>query len=167
MVSVNYLYVLVAAVVVFVLGWLWYSPLLFFKPWMRLRGQDPAAAMAGAKMPGGKLLVEFVRCFLLAYVIARFAALLGIASFFSAVHFGLFLWIGFPVIILTGSVLWENTPVGVAAIHAGDWPVRRLCIPIIVTLWRLSHPPGRNMVIWGEGAKPVPRPRHFYRQTLS
>jgi len=46
-------------------------------------------------------------------VIARFAALLGIASLFGAVHFGLFLWIGFPVIILTGSVLWENTPVGV------------------------------------------------------
>ena len=136
MVSVNYLHVLVAAVVVFVLGWLWYSPLLFFKPWMRLRGQDPVAAIAGAKMPGGKLLVEFVRCFVLAYVIARFAALLGIASFFGAVHFGLFLWIGFPVIILTGSVLWENTPVGVAAIHAGDWLVKLLVIPIIVTLWR-------------------------------
>jgi len=136
MVHVSYLHVLVAAVVVFVLGWLWYSPLLFFKPWMRMRGQDPVAAMAGAKMPAGKLVVEFVRCDLLAYVIARFAALLGIASFFGAVHFGLSLWIGLPVIILTGSVLWENTPVGVAAIHAGDWLVKLLAISIIVTLWR-------------------------------
>src|SRR5881397_2052774 len=106
---VNYVAVLVATVAVFILGWLWYSPLLFFKPWMRMRGQDPVAAMAGAKMPAGKLVVEFVRCVLLAYVIARFAALLGIASFFGAVHFGLSLWIGLPVIILTGSVLWENT----------------------------------------------------------
>lgn len=136
MVSVNYLHVLVAAVVVFVLGWLWYSPLLFFKPWMRLRGQDPVAAMQGAKMPGGKLVVELLRCLLLSYVIARFVALLGIASLMGAVHFGFMLWIGFPVIILTGSVLWENTPVGVAAIHAGDWLVKLLAIPIIVTLWR-------------------------------
>ena len=136
MVSVNYLHVLVAAVVVFVLGWLWYSPLLFFKPWMRLRGQDPVAAMAGAKMPGGKLVVEMVRCLLLSYVIARFAALLAITGLMSAVHFGFMLWLGFPVIILTGSVLWENTPVGVAAIHAGDWLVKLLAIPIIVTLWR-------------------------------
>jgi hypothetical protein len=134
MVHVNYLHVLVAGVVVFVLGWLWYSPLLFYKPWMRARGLDPVAAMAGAKMPGGKLLVELVRCMLLAYVIARFG--LRSASFFGAVHFGLFLWIGFPVIILTGSVLWENTPVKVAAIHAGDWLVKLLVIPIIVTLWR-------------------------------
>jgi Protein of unknown function (DUF1761) len=136
MVSVNYLHVLVAAVVVFVLGWLWYSPLLFFKPWMRLRGQDPVAAMAGAKMPGGKLVVEMVRCLLLSYVIARFAALLAITGLMSAVHFGFMLWLGFPVIILAGSVLWENTPVGVAAIHAGDWLVKLLAIPIIVTLWR-------------------------------
>ncbi|HZE94243.1 MAG TPA: DUF1761 domain-containing protein [Gemmatimonadales bacterium] len=132
----SFLPVLVAAVVVFVLGWLWYSPLLFYKPWMRLRGLDPVAAMAGAKMPGGKLLVELVRCLLLAYVIARFVALLGISSWLMAVHFGFMVWIGFPVIILAGSVLWENTPWKVAAIHAGDWLVKLLVISVIVTLWR-------------------------------
>jgi len=136
MTHVNYLAVLVAAVAVFVLGWLWYSPLLFYKPWMRLRGMDPVAAMAGAKMPGGKLLIELARCLVLAYVIARFVALLGVSSWMGAVHFGLFLWIGFPVIILTGSVLWENIPWKVAAIHAGDWLVKLLVIPIIVSAWR-------------------------------
>lgn len=135
MVHVNYLPVLVAAVAVFVLGWLWYSPLLFLKPWMRLRGLDPVAAMAGAKVPAGKLLIELARCLVLAYVIARFVALLGITSWIGALHFGLFLWIGFPVILLTGSVLWDNTPFGVAAIHAGDWLVKLLVISIIVSLW--------------------------------
>jgi hypothetical protein len=135
MVHVNYLPVLVAAVVVFVLGWLWYSPLLFFKPWMRLRGLDPVAAMAGAKVPAGKLLIELARCLVLAYVIARFVALLGITSWIGALHFGLFLWIGFPVILLAGSVLWDNTPLGVAAIHAGDWLVKLLVIPVIAGVW--------------------------------
>ena len=37
MVHLNYLAVLAAAVAVFVLGWLWNSPLLFYKPWMRLQ----------------------------------------------------------------------------------------------------------------------------------
>jgi len=80
MVHVDYLPVFVSAVVVFVLGWLWYSPLLFFKPWMRLRGLDPVAAMAGAKMPAGKLVVELARCLILAYVIAGFVTLLGIRN---------------------------------------------------------------------------------------
>src|ERR1700686_2367608 len=131
MVTVNYLAVLVAAITVFVLGWLWYSPLLFFKPWMRARGMDPAAAMAGAKMPAGKLVIEFVRCFVLAYIITRFVALLGITSWMGAVHFGVMLWIGFPVILLTGSVLWDNVPVKVAAIHAGDWLAKMLVISTI------------------------------------
>jgi hypothetical protein len=132
---VNYLAVLVAAIAVFVLGWLWYSPLLFYKPWMRARGMDPAVAMAGAKMPGGKLVIELVRCIVLAYIIAHLVAALGVNSWLGAVHLGFFLWIGFPVILLVGSILWENTPVKVAAIHAGDWLVKLLVIPIIVSMW--------------------------------
>ena len=132
---VNYLAVLVAAIAVFVLGWLWYSPLLFYKPWMRARGLDPAVAMAGAKMPAGKLVIELVRCFVLAYIVAHFVAAVGVNNLFGAVHFGLFAWIGFPVILLTGSVLWDNVPVKVAAIHAGDWLVKMLVIPIIVSVW--------------------------------
>lgn len=129
---VNYLAVLVAAVAVFVLGWLWYSPLLFFKPWMRLRGLDPEAAMKNAKMPGGKLVMEFARCFVLAFVIARLIGLLGVTSWLIGIHSGLMLWIGFPLILLTGSVLWDNVPWKVAAIHAGDWLVKLLVIPLIV-----------------------------------
>ncbi len=135
MVHVNYLAVFVAAVAVFVLGWLWYSPLLFYKPWMRLRGLDPVAAMAGAKMPGGKLLIEFARCVVLAYMVAIFVALVGPSSWLGVVHVGLLLWLGFPVILLTGSVLWDNVPWKVAAIHAGDWLVKMLVIPIIVRTW--------------------------------
>ncbi|HEY6222535.1 MAG TPA: DUF1761 domain-containing protein [Gemmatimonadales bacterium] len=136
MVHVNYVAVLVAAVVVFVLGWLWYSPLLFFKPWMRLRGLDPEAAMKNAKMPVGKLVIEFARCLLLAYVIAGLVALLDIHSAFIAIHSGLFLWLGFPVVLLVGSVIWDNVPWKVAAIHAGDWLVKLVTIPLIVCAMR-------------------------------
>jgi len=133
---VNYIAVLVATIVVFVLGWLWYSPLLFYKPWMRARGMDPAVAMAGAKMPTGKLAIELVRCFVLAYIVAHFVAALGITNWLVAAHFGLLLWIGLPVVLLVGSVIWDNVPVKVAVIHAGDWLVKLLVIPIIVSVWQ-------------------------------
>ena len=136
MVHVNYVAVLVAALAVFVLGWLWYSPLLFFKPWMRLRGLDPEAAMKSAKMPVGKLVVEFARCFLLAYVIAGLVALLDIRSAPIAIHSGLMLWLGFPVVLLAGSVIWDNVPWKVAAIHAGDWLVKLVVIPLIICAMR-------------------------------
>jgi hypothetical protein len=131
---VNYLAVLVTAIVAFVLGWLWYSPFLFYKPLRRARGLDPAAPMAGP-MPAEKLVIEFLRCIVLVYVIAHFVVLLGVSNWFIAAHFGLLLWIGFPVVLLAGSVLWENVPVKVAAIHAGDWLVKLLVIPIILSVW--------------------------------
>jgi Protein of unknown function (DUF1761) len=39
--QLNWLAVLVAAVVYFVLGALWYSPMLFARPWQRSIGWDP------------------------------------------------------------------------------------------------------------------------------
>ena len=58
--------------------------------------------------------------------------LLGVTSWLIAIHSGFMLWIGFPLILLTGSVLWDNVPWKVAAIHAGDWLVKLLVIPLIV-----------------------------------
>jgi len=136
MFHVNWLPVLVSAVAIFILGWLWYSPLLFYKPWMRLRGQDPVAAMPNAKMPMGTVGLEFVRCVILSYMVARLVTLLAVSSWLWALHFGFMMWITFPVLILAGSVMWEKVHPGVAAIHAGDWLVKLLVIPIIVTLWR-------------------------------
>ncbi|HEY6157683.1 MAG TPA: DUF1761 domain-containing protein [Gemmatimonadales bacterium] len=71
----------------------------------------------------------------LAYLLACLAVLVGVGSCMSAIQFGLFLWIGFPVILLAGSVLWGNVPWRVAAIHAGDWLVKSLVIAIIVSVW--------------------------------
>ena len=36
----------------------------------------------------------------------------------------------------TGSVIREDVPVGVAALHAGDWLLKLLLVAVIVTVWR-------------------------------
>ena len=136
MVHVNFASVLVQTFAIFVLGWLYYSPLLFYKPWMRARGLDPATAMQGQKMPGGKLLLEFVRCLVLAYIVTGLLTFLGVTRLVIAVHTGIMLWIAFPVVLLVGSAMWENVPKKVVAIHAGDWLVKLIIVPIIATMWR-------------------------------
>ena len=40
----NLLAILVAAIATMIVGFLWYSPLLFAKPWMREMGCDPEPA---------------------------------------------------------------------------------------------------------------------------
>lgn len=127
--------VLVAAVAVFIAGWLWYSPLLFVKPWMRLRGLDPATAMSG-KMPMGRVGIEFLRCLALSYLVCHLAMGLELQGIGRAVHAGVFFWVTFPVMVFVGMVLWENQNWKVAAIDAGDWLVKLIIIPVIYVLMK-------------------------------
>ena len=133
--GLSYPAILVAAAAAFVVGSLWYSPLLFGGEWMRLRGLDPHAT-AAMPMPSGMLLAEFVREVVAAYVLARFVGLLEVADWKAAVRLGAWAWVGFPGTLLAGSVMWEGVPWQLAAIHAGDWLVKILLMAVILGVWR-------------------------------
>jgi hypothetical protein len=130
--KINYKAVAVATLAAFVFSSLYYSPLLLGNEWNELRGIHPGAVAA---TPIWKPILEFVRTLIIAYVFARFIALLGINDWKTAICFGLGIWICFPVMILTGSVMWENVPLGVAAIHAGDWLVKALFFSVVFSTW--------------------------------
>src|ERR687898_274843 len=46
------------------------------------------------------------------------------------------LGMGFPRMILLGSVVHEDVPLMLAAIHAGDWLVKLLLMAVILGVWR-------------------------------
>jgi hypothetical protein len=134
MLEINYLAVVVAAVAAFVVGAVWYSPLLFGNSYMKLRGLDPSA-LADMRPPVGEIAGEFVRNLVVAFVLAYFVVRLG-GGWLGAVQLGLWVWVGFPAMILLGSVIHENVPWKLAAIHVGDWLVKLLLIAIILSIWR-------------------------------
>jgi hypothetical protein len=112
---VNFIALGVVAVVAFVASSLWYSPLLFGRQFVELSG------VAGSPQPNAvKALCELLRTFVLAYVIARLIVRLNVTEWRAALGVGLWLWVGFPVVLLTGSMLWQNVPWQLAAIHSGD-----------------------------------------------
>src|SRR5262245_5648183 len=135
MLAVNYWAVLVAAIAAFVVGALWYSPLLFGEKYMAMRGMSPGA-MADKAMPVGKVIGEFVRGLIIAYVLARFVVLLGVTDWMGAVQLGVWVWIGFQAMLLVGAVIHEDMPWQLYAIHAGDALVKTLLMSVIVGLWR-------------------------------
>jgi Protein of unknown function (DUF1761) len=130
-VRMNYFALVVAVIAAFVASSLWYSPLLFGKPFMELSG---VGSRAGPD--AGKIVGELARNFILAYVIGRFVVLLQVSDWKGALSLGVWLWIGFPVLLLSGSVMWQNVPWLLAAIHAGDWLVKILLIAVTFSVWR-------------------------------
>jgi hypothetical protein len=80
-------------------------------------------------------LFELLGTFVLAFVIAQLVLRLNSANWKRAVGLGLWLWVGFPVIFLTGSILWQNVPWQLAAIHSGDWLIKLILIPAGIAAW--------------------------------
>ncbi|MBA3251015.1 MAG: DUF1761 domain-containing protein [Geodermatophilaceae bacterium] len=129
--EVNLLAVLVAAVAAFVSGGTYYAVL-----GDQLAQVSAAAAAAGGRTPPWKVAIEFLRCLVLAAVVAGVAAQGEIDQWTGGLVLGLALWIGFPFVLWTGAMLHENTPFKLAAIHAGDWLVKLLLIGVIVSIWQ-------------------------------
>ncbi len=119
----------------FVVGAVWNSPLLFGNARMRLLGIN-LEVVADAKVPAGKMLAEFVRCLVVAYVLARFVVRLGVANWMGAVQLGVWVWIGFQAALLVGAVIWENMPWKLYAIHAGDALVKIILMAVLLRAWR-------------------------------
>ena len=130
-VRMNYFALLASVIAAFVASSVWYSPLLFGKQFMELSGVGPSA---GPNV--GKIVGELGRNLILAYVVGRFVVLLEVVDWKGALNLGVWLWIGFPVLLLSGSVMWQNVPWMLAAIHAGDWLVKILLIAVILGVWR-------------------------------
>jgi Protein of unknown function (DUF1761) len=135
LVEVNIWAVLIAAIVSFAVGSAWYSPLLFVKPWMKLRGLDPLTTNK-MQMPYGNMAVEFVTTLVTAYFIAEFAMWVGADSLVGGLVLGFWIWLGFYATTLVGPVLWEKVPVKLYAISAGRWLVSLLVMAAIIGVWR-------------------------------
>jgi len=134
MLEIHYLRVVVTAVSAFVMSSIWYT--VFGKARMELLDQDPRATADMRKVPAWKKAAELVRELLIAYVVARFVVQLGVADWKAAVQLGVWLWFGFVFMILVGSVVWDNVPWKLTAIHAGHWLVKLPLMAVILTVWR-------------------------------
>jgi hypothetical protein len=123
--------VAVAAVSVFVLSSIYYIALTPIE----VRALGTAAPERGGRPAGIKVLLELARSVLLGAVIAGLARAADLHSVGSSVLLALVLWLGFPFVLLTGSMMWEKVPAVTAILHAGDWLLKLIVISVIVGLW--------------------------------
>ena len=89
---------------------------------------------ASERMPPWKLVVELLRCLVLAAVVVGLASRAEVDEWTGGLLLGLVLWIGFPFVLWTGAIIHENTPVRLAVVHGGDWLVKLLLIGAIAAV---------------------------------
>jgi hypothetical protein len=130
--EVNWLAVLVAAVAYFAVGGLWYSPVLFAKPWIASSGITPEQAQG----PGALYAVSFGFQFLASLALALIAVAAGAESVADGIVLGLVVGIGFVLTSVGVTQMFSNAPGVLQAINIGYHLVGLVVAGIIVALWR-------------------------------
>jgi hypothetical protein len=144
--AVNYLAVLVAAIVIFVLGGLWYSPVLFVKKWVALQGkteEQMRAEAATANMPllyTSAFVTALITSWVMAHLLGHFAAAVDPSVMpLNAAHgamFGFVCWLGFAAPTSYGTAIFSGQPKQLWLINTSYNLVSFMLAGLILAVWR-------------------------------
>ena len=139
--AVNYLAVLVAAVVMFMLGGLWYSPVLFAKRWIALQGrteEQERAQAAAANMPlmyASAFVCSLITAIVMAHILAHMAAIMPTGAVHGA-FFGVMAWLGFVAPTTYATALFSGKPKQLWLIDSMYYLVSFVLAGFILAAWR-------------------------------
>lgn len=134
MMDVNWVAIFVAAVINMIVGSLWYSPLMFLKPWMATL---PKKSEEKKNVNMGKIYgMMFVGALIMAYVMSMFVNVTNSTMVDTGVMLGFWIWLGFVAPVQLGGVLFEERPWKWFTITAGYYLVVLILIGVLLSIWR-------------------------------
>jgi hypothetical protein len=137
--GVNVWAVLVGAVATMVVGFIWYSPLLFAKPWMMLMGYDPNDKAKQAEMQKGAGLMyslSLLASIASAVVLGKIIGLATINTALYGMKVGVAVWLGFVATVQLTGALFGKQPIKLYLINTGYQLVCYVVMGAILGAWR-------------------------------
>jgi flagellar biosynthesis protein FliQ len=137
--GVNLLAVLVCAVVTMVAGFLWYSPVLFANPWMRLMGLDPndkAKIAEMQKSAGPSYAMSLIASLLAAFVLGKIIAVVDARTAIYGMKISFAVWLGFVTTVQLTNSLFMRQRANLYLINTGYQMVCYLAMGAILGAWR-------------------------------
>jgi hypothetical protein len=113
---VNWFAIAAAVVSTFVIGGLWYSPLLFVNSWLKMSGVDKRVFDGGLRKALIADLFSAIATALILNQVIRWSGATGIAS---GLLVALLVWIGLVASVLITQVTYEHRPFAFFAISSG------------------------------------------------
>ncbi len=129
---INWWALLAAVVVRMVLGGLWYSPMLFLRPWMELTGRSHADM--NSRMPM-LLLADLIGSVVMAFVLVHAVHYAGATGWAQGAAVGFFNWLGFVATVTLGITLYERKPFALFVITNGWQLISLLAMGAILAAW--------------------------------
>jgi hypothetical protein len=136
MAEVNYLAILVAALAAFVLGAIWYSPVLFGRLWLKAQGWGPERMDEMRHDVGRSYGISFVCYLVMASVLAMLFSFAGFLGAVDGLWLGFLCWLGFAATIGLTRHLFSDKPISLYLIDAAYQLAYLLAMGAIIGMWR-------------------------------
>ena len=132
--SLNNLAILVSAVILWVLGAIWFSPALFAKPWM---------ALLGIKMEPGKrsgmllgMTASFIGDLVMSFILSTIIMWSNATGFGNGSVIGVLVWMAFFAAPNLPQGLYEKRPFKLFVITSGYWLVGLFIVGGLLATWK-------------------------------
>jgi hypothetical protein len=129
--GLNYIAIVVLTIAAFIFGMIWYSPILFGKPWLRLMRKKKTTM----KMSAGTMIMGLINTFIMMWVLSFFITLIAQTNFTSGAVIGILLWLGFAATATFSSVLWAKKPFALWVIDNGFKLIVLLVAGGVFAIW--------------------------------
>ena len=133
--DVNYLAVIAAIAVNMIVGAVWYSPLLFARPWMAANGFTEEQIKAQGSATRG-YIVSVIASVVIAFAIALFAQAAGAGAGIDGLLLGLAAGVGFVATTSATNYIFESRPLKLYLINAGYPVVSFTLIGLLIGAWQ-------------------------------
>lgn len=130
-VDINWIAVIVAAVVNMVVGAVWYSKSLFANEWAKLTGRKIEQMGDGST----SYVITFIAALVQAWVLAHFVAYAAADTFAEGLVTGFWLWLGFVAVAVAVNYVFEGRSWNLWKINAGYFLVVLLINGGLLATW--------------------------------
>jgi hypothetical protein len=137
-IEVNYVAVLLAAIVSMAVGFLWYSPVILGKPWMKEKGLSSESLKKAQKEMGKLYGLSFVVAIISAFVLSHVMTLAQNFYNYSALSTGItsafWMWVGFIMPVQMTATIFGDKNWKLLGIDTGYQLVSILAMGVVLGL---------------------------------
>ena len=135
MIDVNYWAVLIAALLYYATGALWYSSFMFGKQWLQLVGITPEKIEANKKNAWKAYLTSLIAALFMSYGMARLVDYMQVTTFGGGMHMGFWSWVVFVITTMAINNAFSDRPVKLLLIDGGYHLYGLLLMGVVNAVW--------------------------------
>ncbi|MBN9316873.1 MAG: DUF1761 domain-containing protein [Devosia sp.] len=132
-IDINWLAVIVAAIIRMAVGFVWYSPPVLLKPWQALTGVTPETMRAGM---GKAIGIDVIASLVMAFILLHAVTYAGATNIFTGAAVGALNWLGFMATLMISLWGYENRSPKLIAINLGNNLIALVLMGALLAVWK-------------------------------